>query len=41
MLSPLLFGVYTGELAVRMRKIGWGIKVRNEVLSILLYMLMT
>ena len=36
-LSPLLFGVYTEELAARMRKTEWGIKVGNEVLSILLY----
>ena len=37
MLSTLVFDVYTQELAVRMRKTGWGIKTRNEVLSILLY----
>ena len=36
-LSPLLFGVYTEDLAVRMRKIGGGLRVGNEVLSILLY----
>ena len=37
MLFPLLFDVYTEELAVRMRKTGCGIRVGNKVLSILLY----
>ena len=36
-LSLLLFGLYTEELAVRVRKTGLGIKVGEEVLSILLY----
>ncbi|RUM30948.1 MAG: hypothetical protein DSY42_03585 [Aquifex sp.] len=37
MLIPLLFGVYTEELAVRMRKTGLGIRVGNERLSMVMY----
>lgn len=36
-LSPLLFGLYTEELAVRMKEADRGIRVGNECLSILLY----
>ncbi len=36
-LSPLLFGLYTEELAVRVRESGKGMQVGNERLSILLY----
>jgi hypothetical protein len=36
-LSPLLFGLYTEELAVRMRKSGLGLNVDGERLSSLLY----
>ncbi|KAF2363928.1 Reverse transcriptase domain [Trinorchestia longiramus] len=36
-LSPLLFGLYTEELAVRLRMSGFGLKVRKEKLSCLLY----
>jgi len=32
-----LFGVYTEELAVRMRKTGLGIRVGNERLSMVMY----
>ncbi|KAF2344926.1 PPM-type phosphatase domain [Trinorchestia longiramus] len=36
-LSPLLFGLYTEELAVRLRMGGFGVKIREEKLSCLLY----
>ncbi|KAF2350125.1 Reverse transcriptase domain [Trinorchestia longiramus] len=36
-LSPLLFGLYTEELAVRLRMSGFGLKVGEEKLSCLLY----
>ncbi|KAF2364292.1 Reverse transcriptase domain [Trinorchestia longiramus] len=35
--SPLLFGLYTEELAVHLRMSGFGLKVREEKLSCLLY----
>lgn len=33
----MLFGVYTEELAVRMKKTGLGMRVRDERLNILMY----
>ena len=36
-LSPILFGLYTEELAVRIKRTGLGIRVGNERLSCLLY----
>ena len=36
-LSPLLFGLYTEELAVRLRKSGYGIRIGEDRLSCLLY----
>ncbi|KAF2343922.1 Reverse transcriptase domain [Trinorchestia longiramus] len=36
-LSPLLFGLYTEEIAVRLRMSGFGLKVGEEKLSCLLY----
>ncbi|KAF2367208.1 Reverse transcriptase domain [Trinorchestia longiramus] len=36
-LSPLLFGLYTEQLAVRLRMRGFGLKVGEEKLSCLLY----
>ena len=37
MLSPLLFGIYTEEMALRVRESGLGINVGNGKLCILLY----
>ena len=36
-LCPLLFGLYTEELAVRVKRTGLGVRVGNEKLSLLLY----
>ncbi len=36
-LSPLLFGLYTEELAVRVKSTGLGVRVGNDKLSLLLY----
>ena len=36
-LSPLLFAIYTEELAIRIRKSGYGIRVGSEKLGCLLY----
>jgi hypothetical protein len=36
-LSPLLFGLYTEELAVRVNQCGQGIKIGNDRLNVLLY----
>ena len=36
-LSPLLFGLYVEELAVRVKCTGLGVKVGNDVLSVLMY----
>jgi hypothetical protein len=36
-LSPLLFGLYTEELAVRVNRCGEGIRVGNDRLNVLLY----
>ena len=36
-LSPLLFGLYVEEMAARVRQTGLGVKVGDDVLSILLY----
>ena len=36
-LSPLLFGLYVEELAVRVKRTGLGVKIGNDVLSVLMY----